>query len=220
MAAESALASFLDSCLYERITKERKVGFTRSTSLKEQLDGCDVAAEYRGKLWKIDEKAQIRHMKNLLPSFVLELSFLGAEKDGVRPVREGWFLKDGLETTHYAFIWPSVHNTSVCGNLDSIRPDDYSSAEYLLVMKARIKEFLDSKGWTTERLSSRAEEIRAQGCVGRISSDCPEFWFYHTDYLAESPINLVVQKNTLIRLARSRYIVTEQGPLAASLNAA
>lgn len=96
MNAEKEVSKFLDEYLYKN-----RYSFQRCYDKDNQRRGIDVKIN-NGDILLVDEKAATYYInQDWLQTFVLEISFLG--QDGKE--RDGWFVKDGLDTTHYLLVW-------------------------------------------------------------------------------------------------------------------
>lgn len=204
LSAEAQLAYFLDKYLYAAFpTRSAFVSIRRNYDKEEQLHGVDVEfVGTDGKVFYVDEKAQLYYLNQDLPTFAFELLF----KRGVYDTT-GWLCNYSLKTNFYMLIWPrSTQNTC-----KGIRWEQFTRADCLLVQKSKILKMLASKGLTVEKLQEDARNIRASGQIGKIPiPNIRGIYYYASDptRYREAPINIVISKSILIELAQRRYIVT------------
>ena len=201
--AERELGKFLDAHLYRELEKEgRFLPFQRTEDREEQLLGVDVAARTEGAQGAIDEKAQLHHIGQDLPTFAFELSFLRGEE-----VVPGWLLKEGLRTTHYLLLWPHARTT----DLSQITEQDFTQVEGLVLEKGRLLAWLAGQGLDREALWARAQELRAQGASGRAKTGLPGLYYFVSPGYQECPVNLVIAKRRLEELAQAHYQIGPEG---------
>lgn len=207
MSAEAQLAIFLDKYLYERFPNiHRYSSIQRITEKREQLDGVDVRFTMKdGRVFNVDEKAQLYYLNKDLPTFAFELQFL---RHGVPTT--GWLCNGHLKTDHYLLIWPFADRDTLSG----ISWHDFTKADCLMIAKQGILAFLEEKGLTVDRLMADANELRQQGRTGKVRIDGSSGIYYFASYpssYAEAPINIVISRSYLFQIAARRYIVTPQG---------
>ncbi|MGL4402651.1 MAG: hypothetical protein ACRCTS_02835 [Fusobacteriaceae bacterium] len=177
---------------------------SKNIKILSQLKGIDLIVTTDKEVFKIDEKAQLYYINNPLPTFAFELQFLNRNSE----VSEGWLINSNLENDYYMLIWPSAKHS----DLSLITKDDFSQIECLLIKKSEILNFLERKGWTTEKIKNEIDTIHSHNQFGRINiPNERDFFFYHSspDKYIEQPINLVVYKKVLLKLSRHHYIITK-----------
>ena len=122
---------------------------------------------------------------------------------------EGWFVKSGLKTQYYMFIWPHAEGKPL--TVDSIR-----YAMYAFVEKKALQDAVDKRYGTKEELTEYARRIMA----GEIGNEKDNRVYYKEKpfdaegYLvytkkpvsgqegkAEEPVNLVVSRRWIESLA-------------------
>lgn len=204
---EKVMAQFMALNYYERLINDdgSPIEYQRITEKKEQEAGVDVEFTQNGLKYVVDEKAQMDYIYNdkPLPTFALEIT-------GVKG-SEGWFVKQGLKTQYYMFIWPHANSRPL--TLDGI---EY--AYYALVKKSRLQEEIASKYGTRDRLLGYAHRVMA-GELGYEQNNkvyYKEAPFDQQGYLVytkspsliqagkeEEPVNLVVRRNWLESMAVS-----------------
>ena len=141
----------------------------------------------------VDEKAQSQYINHPLPTFAFELSFIASYDNLV----EGWFTDESKKTEYYLCIWISEASKSW-----SISAGDIRRLDYALVSRQRILDFLAAHGYDNSGLRAKASEIRRGGINGPHEKlpNC-DFYFFYSAQLAEKPVNVIMKKNALLRLA-------------------
>lgn len=204
-SAENELAVFLDKFLYERFpTKDAFSSIQRIYDKETQLKGIDVKFVRKdGKSYYIDEKAQLHYLNRNLPTFALEILSYQKGYDTI-----GWLCNPNLMTDLFLFIWPFASQDSYEG----ITWEHFTKLDCLLIHKLKILSMLVSKGLTIEKMLTDARNIRASGEKGKIPIPNLDGIYYYASYSSqykEAPINIVISKRILQKLAKRRYIVTK-----------
>ncbi|MBR6574222.1 MAG: hypothetical protein IKK61_04450 [Clostridia bacterium] len=205
MHAEQALAKFLDVHLYRELLNEGNfISFQRITSIAQQKQGIDVIAKTDNSVAYIDEKAQLHYINKTLPTFAFELEFL---LDG-RAI-EGWFLNDNLKTTHYLLLWPNARTT----DLSRISSEDFTRVEGMMISKAKMKRYLEDMGITIPFLQEITRILRQRKLTGsqKTAFDGIKFFVSPSSAYSENPVNMVISKRVLMRLADAHYTITQEG---------
>lgn len=204
MSAEAELAYFLDRYLYDRFpNRQRYSSIERIKNRRDQLNGTDVRFIMKdGRVFNVDEKAQLYYLNKNLPTFAFEIQFL---RYGTPTT--GWLCNERLQTDYYMLIWPFADRNT----LQDISWKDFTKVDCLMISKRSILSFLESKGLTMDRLLTDAEEIRRKHCTGKIRIDGLTGIYYfasYPQYYAEAPINIIISKAYLRHIAARRYLVT------------
>ncbi len=205
-SAETELALFMDKFLYERFpTGSAFSSIRRVHDKEEQLNGVDVEfIGTDGRVYCVDEKAQLHYLNKSLPTFAFELLSYQKGYDTV-----GWLCNDKLKTDLYMLIWPYA----VQDDYQGITWEQFTKADCLLIQKRKVLKMLASKGLTIERMLSDARSIRASGRKGKIPIPGVKGVYYFASYprkYQEAPINIVVAKSILKELAQRHYVVTHE----------
>jgi hypothetical protein len=205
-SAETELALFMDKFLYERFPTGSAFSSIRRVHEKvEQLNGVDVEfIGTDGRVYCVDEKAQLHYLNKSLPTFAFELLSYQKGYDTV-----GWLCNDKLKTDLYMLIWPYA----VQDDYQGITWEQFTKADCLLIQKRMVLKMLASKGLTIERMLSDARSIRASGRKGKIPIPGVKGVYYFASYprkYQEAPINIVVSKSILKELAQRHYVVTHE----------
>lgn len=195
MAIERVIAEFLDKNLY---TQDCFTKHIRTDSLEYQLNGIDMILSiptldiYDA---AVDEKASTQYMKNPLPTFALELSFINQ----ANIISSGWFIDSSKQTEYYLFQWIKARDGF---NRNNFKESDIENLEYMLVSRKSLINYFEEQGFDEHKILAKNNEIRFNKVSGPIDKDVnPDFWFYYTTYLSEMPINIVLRKNVFKRLS-------------------
>lgn len=213
MSAGSQIGRFLDEYLYKRLVAEKGLASAeRIDDTDDQLAGIDVKLiDKKGRVYRVDEKAQLYYLNQDLPTFAFEIQYLRGKEE-----RLGWLCNQELLTDFYLLIWPFATTDKPKG----IRWDQFTRADCLLVKKKSLLAELSGRGLTTEKMLEDARRIRADRQVGKVpilnkgkASISKEMYYFASDpqKYAESPINIVIRKPLLKKIAARHYIVTPEG---------
>ena len=163
---EREVANWMDRNFYARIQSQAKV--QRTWDKRLQFRGCDIMV---GKS-VIDEKCKYRGLRNKIFQYLsFELSFIG--RDGRR--KQGWFAKDGMATTHYAFI--SVFTTAESDDL--IREENITKTVVSLVSKKDVWQMVKDNG---DDILADATLLR-RSCDERKIYPHGRYWLKHSTQL-------------------------------------
>lgn len=199
MSVEREIAMFLDMYLYsdERFTQKE-----RTDSIEAQMDGSDIIISIPSLNLQsivVDEKAQTQYVNRPLPTFSLELSFLSSSNQLV----EGWLIDMNKRTEYYLFQW--IHRADKDWN---IKTHDIRKLEYALVSRKKILDYLESYGYSIDRLKVLDSEIRSTGSFGaHYKTPDKKFYFFFSTQLAEKPINVILRKEVIINLSEMKGII-------------
>lgn len=208
MVVEREIAKFLDENLYSNA--ELFTEFARTDTIDEQISGSDLLLSTKdGKLSRsvVDEKVASRFANRNLETFSLELSFIG--KNGQK--RCGWLLDETKKTEYYLLGWildadiPYLDDKKRF-DTNSITKENIHKLEWVLVKRSDIVKFLEKKGWTLEKLAKQDEKIREQGGV-KTKDFIDDVSFRYSDAYVESPINVLLKKETYIKLSKLNGII-------------
>lgn len=208
MAVEREIAAFLDKNLYEN--KELFTEYARTDEKEEQLSGSDLLlSTTNGKLNRsvVDEKVAKNYANKILNTFSLELSFLS--RNGLK--RCGWLVDTTKKTEYYLFGWileadiPYIESKEWY-DTDKIDRNNIKRLQWALVKRDKIMKFLEERGWTLEMLAKQDEQIRKRGSV-KTTEFINDVRFSYSDKLFEKPINLLLKKETYLKLSELNGII-------------
>ncbi|MCD8300453.1 MAG: hypothetical protein LUC41_04685 [Clostridiales bacterium] len=208
------LAKFMDEYFYRRMERNSDFKFYRINDPTEQKAGVDVCMDYHGKRYYIDEKASLYYCNTNLPTFALEINYVLDQT-----IMEGWFINNDLKTDYYMLMWPNViceqskeqGGLWVRKNVKNIRKTDFTVVEAMLIRKHRLQDSLSHDGWGRERLSAYAEKMRKMDYKydSKIINEDMKIRF--SGQLQEKPVNVVVNKRRLAKVATAVYLVSPDG---------
>jgi ABC-type lipoprotein export system ATPase subunit len=200
---EREIAKFLDEKLYSNKTLFKE--FARTDDKEEQISGSDVVLSTSdGVLYRkvVDEKVAARYANMGLNTFSLELSFIG--KNGNR--RSGWFIDNTKKTEYYLLGWivradiPKKDDGSDRYDTNTINQRNIKELDWALVSRQKIMDFLESKGWTLDKLALQDRKIRENGKV-KTKEFIDDVSFRYSDAYVEKPINILLKKDTFMKLS-------------------
>lgn len=103
--------------------------------------------------YRCDEKSAVRWRN--LKTFSMELLFL--DKNNNEFI--GWFLNDQLVNELYLFIWIDKTKSDTILTKNILSKEDIKEAEFALVEKVQIMEYLKKLGWTKDKLLEKAQKL-------------------------------------------------------------
>lgn len=218
MKAEEKLGEFMDEYFYSRLNSKggAQLSFKRIKNKKAQLSGVDILIEVDGKSLIIDEKASIYYSNAMIPTFAFELDSI--QKGKTEPV-EGWLVNDNLVTEYYMLIWPNVKCVKqdkqwIRKDIKCLKKEDFTIVEAFLIPKQGIRMELERRGYDREHLLLYAQRMRKR-CKGldvmKKEKIDEEMEFTFSGQLAEKPVNIVIRKSMLQKLAKGIYLISADG---------
>ena len=210
MIIEREIASFFDENLYSN--KELFSEFARTDDYDSQIKGSDlILSTSDGKLNRVvvDEKVGITRANTGLETFILELSFIN--KLGKKNC--GWFLDSTKATDYYLFGWINkadipYDETKKKWDTNKLNKNNIKELEWALVSRKKLIKFLEKKGWTLEKLARQDEKIREQKGV-RTKEFIDEISFRYSENYIENPVNILIKRETYIKLSDLHGIITK-----------
>ncbi len=193
--AEDAVALFLDRHFYPEFVRNQ----TRYSDLETQLKGVDVVfdfEEHTGLL--VDEKAAAHFVNKNIPTFAFEVDFIGIDGH----LKEGWLFDKKKETQYYLLSWIQAARTR------NFTCEDISQLEVILIDRLKTIGLLKAFGMDKNRAIEISQKLRAKNQFGVSNKNsATPFYFYFTKRLTEKPINIIIIKNALIKLAALHKII-------------
>lgn len=198
---EAIVREFLEENLYKKFPD-----YKHNEDVETQRLGVDC--EFTGKNYHYiaDEKAATRsnyinagqlydderNPRYKLNTFCLELS-MRAKSHGKWERYDGWWLNDKEINNSLVLVW--VDRTK-SGSIESV--DDILEAEVIVVRKERIDEYLESLGWSKERLKWQVEQILNdfENLEGTFEIGGLRFNVAKWLKKAEAPINILINRET------------------------
>jgi hypothetical protein len=210
---EKVLGEYLDKYFYEKLNIQ---DFFRNTSsqpnhMNNQYRGIDVTFNFNGFHYIVDEKATLQYPDGI-PTFAFELRYKKNNQ-----WRDGWFYDDAKETKYYLLAWPIRDHVK----LSELQMDDIRKVEVMLISRKDLHEYLYTNyEITREVIEAEVDNIIKANTFGKLHPIHPlsNHYYYYTKNLAETPINLVVQKKTLKDLAIFHFITYRNQPFAKNVS--
>lgn len=109
----------------------------------------------------IDIKSAARYYEGKLNSFVMELGYVTEHTKN--PII-GWFLREGICTSHYLLLWPkatpfgNIYKSKYEKTYHIYGENDIEYVDFVLVEKKAIHEYIEKHGLTKEYLSEHIYE--------------------------------------------------------------
>ena len=198
---EQNIANFLDENFWSKLHPFK---FKRQTEKKYQFSGIDVTLICKNNLSvHFDEKSKIYNCLNSVlqyPSF--EISFVNRANQ----IQPGWFCQKNLSTDYYSFIGVNTVNENNDINCLSSE-NNISACDVLWVQKQEVIDYV-KQDVQLAQLWNDANALRAESKSLGVSKNrkyYKNFWLTHSTRLFESPVNLVMTRNTLENFKNSRH---------------
>ena len=207
LRAEQELGKYLDSNFYPNYTPLKNVH--RVFTKKEQLEGIDIVANFKGEKVLIDEKGCLT--KTIpIETFALEISY---KFKGNR--KQGWLYNKEKRTTHYLLCW-NKRDSDI--GIDSVTADDFDYVVVMLVSRQKLLKYLqDEYGITMEVVSEKIKDILKNNKKGKLEylGENSKSYYYYSTNSEEEPINIVMQKSELMEsgVVESYILVKKNGEL-------
>ncbi|WP_404328402.1 hypothetical protein [Mesobacillus maritimus] len=203
---ESVVADFLDQYFYPKLNIHR---FQRITDLDQQHRGMDVVFTANNQPYIVDEKAQL-HYNPPLPTFAFEVKY---KKNGIW--KPGWLFDQTKETQYYLLVWPKRDDV----DLKELEVNNIKTTEVMLISRKQLLDYLNNSFQINEKtVELEATAIIHEKQFGKLHTIHPDstHYYFYTERLAETPINIVIQKNTLKQLALFHFVVYRNKPYCKS----
>ena len=206
MQAEQILAKIMDEWIWSKLHGVGNISsHIRETMKSNQINGTDVWLYTKNnRKISIDEKAQLYYINQNLPTFAFELGFIGQTGD----IKNGWFIKDKLDTKMYMLIYPYA-NTKDITKLDVT---SFLKLDCILISKNIIWKELYKIGLTKEFLLEETIKMREKGEIGRKFFTNIDWCYLNLSdpkKYSEAPINIVIRKEKLLEMANQVFTCTK-----------
>lgn len=196
---EKNISDFLDENFWSKFPH----GFKRQHSKALQFAGIDITLLGKNNLSiNFDLKAKIYGVLNSVlqyPSF--EISFVNRANQ----IQPGWFCQN-LSTDYYSFIAVYTLNENTDINCLSSE-NNISACDVLWCKKQEVIDFV-KQTTSLNDLYNDANKLRNESKSLGVSKNrkyYKNFWLTHSNRLFESPVNLVMQRNTLETFKNSKH---------------
>lgn len=181
------VSNFLDKNFYNKCKT-----FERINDKVNQVNGIDVIFELNDKKYVCDEKAAIRYVNRYLNTFAMELSFINRNNT----LNNGWLLDDKKINDSFLLIYIDKAKNNILQN-----EDDIEDIELILIRKIKILEYLETLGWTKDKLIEKSNRIRInedEDCGSFKKNGCK---FVCSKQLFEKPVNVLLLRENLRSLS-------------------
>lgn len=193
LSKEDIIGKYLDASVYPLIEVKLRVKFERIHDKKQQHGGIDVIAVYSGGRLRIDEKSQLDYINNPIPTCAFEIAYVKNDE-----LREGWLYDKNKLTDRYFYI---THIRSRRDDNTIRVPEDVLGCKVLSIDRATFISALENKG-----IDKQLCKVLSAGHPGPGRIDIPSFpdiYLYRSGQKAEGPLNLVIKRNTIVKMIPS-----------------
>lgn len=182
---EKQLALLIDSCYLKHL---RYYDHVRIGDITKQLQGIDVlfTDKVSGKIYAIDEKAQLDYVNEDLPTFAFEISYL---KNNI--TKKGWLYDLSKKTDFYALITAIYED----------EPDTFTSCKITIVNRKKLIYMLKEKGVSELSISNNwnhSKKAHGKIILKELNSTSEGYIYCSKNNKAEQPINLILKLDFLI----------------------
>lgn len=205
---ENKLGKWLDTYFYSNTALFQKV--ERNYDYEKQRQGCDITIQSM-KIFGdqtqhiVDEKAAIKYVKKShkdrsLETFAFELDYC---KDGF--LKPGWLFGDDYCSTEYylvLWIWADVDAVGrEKYDWRQISEDTITKVEGVFLSKKSMREYASRLGVTPSVFRKLREDVSRNN--NKKLSDGGRIFL--SSQLSEQPMNLLIKKEQLIRMATYHF---------------
>lgn len=181
------VSQFLEKHFYNKTEN-----YERIDDREKQLQGVDVIFFFNNKQYICDEKAAIRYVNKGLQTFAFELSFLGKGDKLI----DGWLISNTKINNSFLCIWIDKADYDILEDVDDIK-----ELEIALIDKQVLVDYLQSLGWTVNKLHIKADRMRKNLNEPQGDININGCRFVCSRKLAEKPVNVLVSREKLKELA-------------------
>lgn len=181
------VSQFLEKHFYNKTENYEKID-----DREKQLQGVDVIFFFNNKQYICDEKAAIRYVNKGLQTFAFELSFLGKGDKLI----DGWLISNTKINNSFLCIWIDKADYDILEDVDDIK-----ELEIALIDKQALVDYLQSLGWTVNKLHIKADRMRKNRNEPQGDININGCRFVCSRKLAEKPVNVLVSREKLKELA-------------------
>lgn len=183
---EQKLGNFLDKIYNEKLTAKFEIN--RKDDKESQKKGIDLLFTDKSNnkiTYKVDEKAQLDYINKSLPTFAFEVLY-GKNKIG-------WLMDSQKETTHYFLIT----------NISEDNENNILGCDIYLVKRESLIALLANKNLDEVKIGEHIKDINENKQQGKVIilelDEKQEGYFFKSQHKAESPINIVLKLDFLIK---------------------
>ena len=215
MQGERIVKQFLIRYFYDLIRKGRILDKIRNYSsidqLEQQLQGIDTVLFLKnGDTLNIDEKCALKYINTALSTFAFEIQW---SRYGQKMT--GWLIHEKLKTQYYFLMWikgrpildPLTGKILEKYNyIQHMTIDDLTAIELFAINKQVLLAYLSKIGITPEKMLAQADRMIKNNI--EQATVTPDIKYFYSGYLAEKPVNLVISKRLLRKLADAVFYIT------------
>ena len=185
---EELFAKWLDEHFYVNFP-DKPYKATRIDDFDLQKEGIDIIVNSSKCEYIIDEKATLHYINKNIPTFAFELLNRTSGNNG-------WLYNREYKTNYYLLCWPNAQTYNVSSK------DDFTSSEVMLIKRDDLLNFLNSSGFSevklNELISFYLPKVNRNNYKFQIA---PGISLFFTEWLAEKPVNIVIRKEILAKIA-------------------
>lgn len=191
------------------------MSYKRCLDKEMQLAGIDVISENNNKTYYIDEKCASDFWSKDLKTFAFELSSEICDKITRKSLGkrvDGWLINKNNKTDMYALGYVRADTK------ENLENNKISYFEVLFIKKKHLLKYINNHIGNTDKLKELDNKIREDALKGKIKKRgekeryklklTNDIFLCWSPCLAESPINLVICKDLLIKLASRKITFT------------
>ena len=185
---EECFAAWLDEHFYPNFPFPFEEG-ARINDRDVQKVGVDVYLENKGEEYNIDEKATLHYINRNISTFAFELM---NRSSGA----QGWLFNHDYITTHYLLCWPNAEDSYPTSK------EEFTSSEIMLIKREDLINLLESKGLSESKIKELVNKYLPQVTREKFQFELePGIRLFFTEWLAEKPVNIVINKSILKQIA-------------------
>lgn len=193
------------------------MSFYRTKDKATQINAGDVVAVNNNKPYFIEEKCAAANYQKDLKTFSLELSFIPCDRKTNKPLEyrtSGWLIKDNIQTDIYSFGYVRAKSK------ENLQNNNLDRFEVIMVKRDILLKYIQEKIGDIDRIKKLECEFRKRAKEGKSEKYGAEdktryreipakgFRLCWSPYLAESPVNLLIDKKILEQLAFRHIVLT------------
>lgn len=215
MQGERIVKEFLIMHFYDLIRNgeilDKIKDYQSIDSIEQQFQGVDTVLFLKnGRTLNIDEKCALKYINTNLSTFAFELQWFRHGKKTI-----GWLINPKLQTHYYFLMWikgrPILNplNGKILDKYDYIKRmtiNDLIEIELFAINKQSLFDYLHKIGLYNEKLLAQADWLIETNTEQAIVNS--EIKYFYSGYFAEKPVNLVMSKRLLRKLADAVFYIT------------
>lgn len=196
-------------CFFNKIYDHSGLVYERETEKEEQVKGVDMYLYHKGSVVRLDEKTATSCWDRDLQTFCFELTFTKTYRDGTQHQYSGWFANDNQIADAYVLGYVQAPKDNTGFHV-------INSLEAIIVKKHKIWTYIKKCGYDSaeDLLRVFAEAIENNEVVvnekkKKISLPLNGgLKLVQSFKMQEAPVNILVPKNVLIKLASYHAFIT------------